>query len=273
MSLMKTLRTGGFQDAVRRVIPQSAKDGLASLLCSPLVGESLRKIYQNKIPHRGHRIFVDTPRVAARTVAMIFFQIYERAEVDMVTRLLPDNCDVIELGSSLGVNCCNIASKIRKGTRLVSVEADPELAELARRSVALNGYGHKVTILNAAISYESQTVALVRGADTMSATVTDSVNSGTDASITTLRLRNILEQYAIGDYSLVADIEGAEIGVLLEDRPALERCKAIIIEIEDGIHGEKRYSYEDIRSLILELGFVEAYAYGKVSTFLRRAIS
>ncbi len=256
-------------DAIRRLIPQSWKDAVAGMLCSELVGGSLRRFFHDEIPHRGHRILVDPRRVSARTVAFIYFGLYERAEVDLVARFLPDSYDVVELGASLGVNSCNIASKLRSGRRLVCVEADPELARLAARTLALNGYGDRATVVSAAVDYGgAPRIALYRGDDTLSATTLGTGGIG-GIEVDAVTLREILDDHALGDYSLVADIEGAELAVLLNEEAALKRCRAIIIEIEPCLYRGEKYSHRQIRDVILAHGFVEAYAYGPCAAFLR----
>ena len=257
-------------DPIRRLIPQAWKGAAAGVLCSKQVGKHLLKRFNNEIPHRGHRILVDPQLVSARTVAFIYFGLYERAEIDLVARFLPRNCDVVELGASLGVNSCNIASKLIGGRRLICVEADPKLAGLAARTIALNGYQDKVTMVPAAVDYSgAPRISLYRGDDTLSASTLGSRGTGGEIEVDTVTLRKILNDHAIDDYSLVADVEGAELAILLNDEAALERCRAIIIEIEPCLYRGETYSRDRIRGIILAHGFVEAYAYGPCAAFLR----
>jgi FkbM family methyltransferase len=258
-------------DAVRRLIPQAWKDAVAGVLCSTAVGDALRRFFRGKIPHRGHRILVDSQRVPPRTVAYIYFGLYERAEIDLVARFLPPDHDVVEFGASLGVNSCCIASKLMMGRRVVCVEADPDLARLASRTIALNGYVDRVTIVNAAVDYTGAArISLHRGDDTLSASIFGPKGTvGGKIDVDTLTLRKLLDDWAIGEYSLVTDIEGAELAVLVDDREALKRCRAIIIEIECCVYRGESYSRSRIRDMIVELGFVEAYAYGPCAAFLR----
>jgi FkbM family methyltransferase len=257
-------------DAMRRLTPQSWKGAAASLLCSKAVGRRLRLHFHDQIPHRGHRILVDPERVSATTVALIYAGLYERAEIDLVARFLPSDCDVVELGASLGVNSCNIASKLTPGRRLVCVEADPELTSLAARTIALNGYDDRVAIVSAAVDYSgAPRILLHRGDDTLSANTVGARGTGGEIEVETITLRKILDDHAIDDYSLVADVEGAELALLLNEEEALKRCRAIIIEIEPCSYRGESYSRERIRDIILARRFVEAYVYGSCAAFLR----
>ncbi len=244
---------------------------VVNVLCSPPVGESLCSLFHGAIPHRGHRILVDRQFVTPTTVARIYFGSYEQAEISLVACFLPPNYDVIELGASLGVNSCNIASRLDSGRRLICVEADPRLAELATQTITLNGYAEKATVVNAAVDYSgAPRVLLHRGDDSLSANIVgcDEVLDDT-VEVDAITLHEILDDRQIDDYSLVTDIEGAELALLLNEEAALERCRAIIIEIEAWDYCGETYSQNRIRNLILALGFVEAYTYGRCVAFLR----
>jgi hypothetical protein len=70
-------------------------------LCHSSMGKLIGLIWNNRIPHRGSRIEVPAdgdPRVNA----MLYWGIYESAEIRFVRRYLGNELDVIELGSSLG---------------------------------------------------------------------------------------------------------------------------------------------------------------------------
>jgi len=260
-------------DTIRRLIPQSWKNAVASILCSRLVGEVIRVLFRDRIPHGRHRIFVDSQLVTPRTIAFIYFGFYERAEINLVARFLPRNYDVVEFGASLGVNSCNIASKLKTGHRLVCVEADPNLARLAARTIALNGYEDRVTMVNAAIDYSgAPKISLYRGDDSLSSSTFAPKGAASDKiDVNTLTLRKILDDHAIDDYSLVTDIEGAEFAVLLNEKEALKRCRAIVIEIEPCVYRGENYPRSRIRDMIVALGFSEIYAYGSCAAFLRNA--
>jgi FkbM family methyltransferase len=267
-----TVSRGCTRDALRRAVPQAWKNAVASVICSRPVGDVIRRVFRDRIPHQGHRILVENADVvSSQMVANIFFGIYERAEIDLVRRFLPKHLDVVELGASLGVNTCTIARNTATQRMVIGVEADPVLCAMATRTLALNGYGDRVTLVNAAIDYSGQDqVIMRRGADNLSGSLSDDGTFRSTYKVVAVTLGRLLTQHHLGDYSLVADIEGAEVAILLADRKALERCRAIIIEIEDGSHAGQFLTRKEIRELIADLGFLLQYQYGPCAAFARR---
>jgi hypothetical protein len=84
-----------------------------------------------------------------------------------------------------------------------------------------------------------------------------------------LTLGALLERHNIGEYTIVSDIEGAEIAILLNETEVLKRCRALIIELESCTYRGEHYSLGRIRDIISGLGFVGAYGYGPCAAFLR----
>ncbi len=60
---------GSIGNELRRVVPGGVKGALAGLLCHPVVGAGLAKIFDDRIPSRGMRVHTDDPRVANETKA------------------------------------------------------------------------------------------------------------------------------------------------------------------------------------------------------------
>ena len=127
---------GSIGNELRRVVPGGVKGALAGLLCHPVVGAGLAKIFDDRIPSRGMRVHTDDPRVANETKAALFWGIYERAEIDFVQRHLNGDLDVVELGGSIGVLSCAILRGMVDSAKLVTVEADPALTGLLDQNLA-----------------------------------------------------------------------------------------------------------------------------------------
>ena len=68
--------------------------------------------------------------------------------------------------------------------------------------------------------------------------------------IESLSLSQVINDYKINEYILVSDIEGSEVGILLNDKESLVNCKQIIIETHDTIYNNTVYSYQEIADLI-----------------------
>ncbi|PCJ67851.1 MAG: hypothetical protein COA58_01560 [Bacteroidetes bacterium] len=63
---------------------------------------------------------------------------------------------------------------------------------------------------------------------------------------------------------MVADIEGAEKFFLLGDTSGLDGCEGMIIELHELDFEEKKYSVEDLKDTIVNLGFNIEYDEGPV---------
>jgi FkbM family methyltransferase len=209
-----------------------------SILCHPLVGRLLRVVFGGRIPSlrfRGWRIDTRSPAVTPRTVATIFWGVYESAELRLVERHLRRDLDVIECGSSLGGVSSAIARRLEPGRRMVCVEANPALVPLLERNVKANAPDTQVTVVNRAIDYERAEVTFFQG-DTSTGGRTSSTTGNPGVSIPATRLGDLLAEHGIGDYVLVSDIEGAEIGFITHDVAALAGCRQILLELHAGIY-------------------------------------
>ena len=84
-----------------------------------------RVLCNGQIANRGRVIDTNDFAVSAWVRTLVFWGIYETAELRLIERHLPRDIDVIELGGSIGVIAAQIAGHLIPGTRLISVEANP----------------------------------------------------------------------------------------------------------------------------------------------------
>lgn len=161
---------------------------------------------------------------------------YELPERNLVTRHLPPDLDVVELGGSIGVVSHFIRRKIGAGRRHVIVEANRRLEPILRRNTGIARESAETTIDFAAIWYgDSPTVDFLVNSDILSNHVATNESGGTTVSVPAKTLSRILEENGIrGAYSLVCDIEGAEYDLLENDSAALKNCVCMIVEIHPG---------------------------------------
>lgn len=213
-------------DALRNTLVH-AKDWVHAILRRPAVGRALGSFYRDSMPVRGCRI--DTASLHGVTKADLFWGFYEGYEIDFVRRFLPNNRDVIELGSSLGVVSSHIAARLDPRCRLIGVEANIALIPLAAKNVRQNSPLIDVTFLHGAIDYASgRETVLFHVGETQWSHVAES-----GLSVPRLTLSHIIRTHHVGEFTLVCDIEGAELGVLTQDQDALTRCAVVIIELHD----------------------------------------
>jgi hypothetical protein len=140
-----------------------AKQHIARYLTSPVVGRVARRVFRERVPGSG--CVTETSSIDDRTVAAILFGFYESAERRFVRCFLPHDVDVVELGGSLGIVTQTIRRRVGKERRVVTVEAD---SELARRLAAATAGA--VDVVHAAIDYtgDGATTHFSRGSDNVS---------------------------------------------------------------------------------------------------------
>jgi FkbM family methyltransferase len=177
--------------------------------------------------------------------AAVLWRLYERAEIGLIHRHLPEDVDVVELGASLGVTACHALSVLGRDRRLVAVEANPSLIGPLEQCLD----DTRATVVHAAIDYSGSPTAKL---GVHSSTLLSSVGGcGTVVDVPAMTLSDLLDTHGIGRFALLCDIEGAEAGILFDDPGSLERCELAIIEQ----HGTERATIADLASGFSSLGF------------------
>lgn len=185
----------------------------------------------------------DTRGMTDQMVALMFWNMYESAEVRFARRFFVGAEAVVDLGASLGVTGSHILDVMSTSGLLVSVEANPALgAQLAATLEAHAGGGQEVRVVNAAIA------AHVGHADLSAshATWTSTLGAGGESvSVATTTLSTLLADHGIQTYCLMSDIEGMEASILWGDESALDCCQKAVFEL----HGEP----DDVRRMMARL--------------------
>lgn len=205
-----------------------AKSLVARLLVSPPMAAAVSAVSRHRI--RSHDLVFDTadPIVSRRVEAKLRFNLYEGAEIRFARRHLRGMDTLVDLGSSLGFTASHAVHAMGPKGRLVSVEANPALIGFLRRTLEEHARGWDIRIENAAIAYGTETATLQFSDATMAGRLSE---LGTTVPATTLSA--LLERHGIGDYALLADIEGAEAQILTEDAGALSGCRRAVLELHD----------------------------------------
>ncbi|HTE02440.1 MAG TPA: FkbM family methyltransferase [Mucilaginibacter sp.] len=222
---------------------------------------------RQRIPFHGLTIDVSEKVITPLTKSLLYYQIYEKPEVTFVQKHLAADDDVIELGSSIGV-MGSIVSRIQTSGRYISVEADPALINANNKNMTLNRKTD-YTLLNKAIDYSNATVSFSVSDSSLSGKVSSDGLGKSTVTVGTITLDNICTAYDFGKYTLISDIEGAEITILLNDEPALKKCGKMIIELHDTVYGGKKYSIKDMTELIISNGFALADQERAVFVFIK----
>lgn len=225
---------------------------IAKMVTNSFVGFVLRNLFFNKIRDLRwlrFRFDVSFSIVTNKTVASIFFGIYEASEKRLIQRYLKADLDVVELGSSMGLVSTHILSRLSSKRKLICVEANPYLIDVIKANLRLNDKGkHTVVVENVAINYSGVLVNLHLTDNTTETKVSLVKNSGVE--VNAVSLRSILSEQRIKDYTLVCDIEGSEIEVFKNDASALSMCRDLFIELHETKFEELFYSVNDLVELI-----------------------
>ncbi len=200
----------------------------ARLLGSPLVGTLAGWVFRNKIPSYGLRIDTTSVRVTPRMKAQILMRIYESAEIRFIRRYLHRVPVVVELGASLGVAASHCLSVMSPDGRYIGVEANPQLVGDLSRVVNSRSQGRTVEIVHAAIHSGLSTVEFGIAETPLGGSVREG-----GVRVPSVSLSELLRDSAVDRYSLVMDIEGAELDLVMNDPGALDRCDSIVAEFHD----------------------------------------
>ncbi len=175
-----------------------------------------------------------SPLVAPRIKAKLFLNGYEPVEIGFVKKYLHPERDVIDLGSSLGVVAAHVGRKLHAGRRMICVEANPQLLDIIRANVTRNAPHVPLEIVSGAVDYppdRREFVELALGCDNLVAHIVEDAVAPQGICVPTISLSDIIRRYAVGEYTLVSDIEGSEAGLLEMDAVALTHCRQMIIEL------------------------------------------
>jgi len=230
------------------------------LLCNDFTGSLIRKWFKNSVPDvrwKGYKFQLPEKGVSNANVAALFFGFYESAEIRLIQKYMNGSGDVVELGASLGVVTGHIVSKLNSGARVISVEANPYLIENINTNVgryAKNGVAGKT--LNVAVQYHVDEVIINISDNNTESSVSRKQDLPTGVKVKAMTLQNILEKENINDFTLVCDIEGSEIEIVLFDETALKHCKKLFIELHSTNYEGKKFEPADILAkLISDHGF------------------
>ncbi|RZL12441.1 MAG: FkbM family methyltransferase [Pedobacter sp.] len=235
---------------------------VAKALANDLTGNIISFLLNNKLPFYGASIDVSSKQISGRNKASIFWRFYESAEICFVKKYIDPDDDIIEVGSSIGV-VASVISSIQKNGKLICVEANTKLLPVIRQNLAINRKG-PYELINKAIAYNTNSVYFNTGSDNLVGQISKS-EQGNNIQATTLN--DIIELFNINSYSLICDIEGAEVGIIKLDMEALNKCNKMIIELHDSTYENELYLVSDLVELMIKNDFKILDSHGPVFVF------
>jgi FkbM family methyltransferase len=236
-----------------------------AVIANFITGRFIAFVFKQRIPFYDTVIDVSDPLITNHAKASIFWRLYEKHEVAFAKKYLTPHEDIIELGSSIGV-IGSIISQIQKSGKFVSVEANPSLIEANKKNLATNRKGDYV-LINKAIDYFNKTVPFALDNSTLDGKITREKTHAPVITVDTITLNEICIDNNITNFTLISDIEGAEITFLLHDTEALSKCHKMIIELHDTEYNGKTYSVNDMVQLTLGHNFKIIDQYSPIFVF------
>jgi FkbM family methyltransferase len=198
---------------------------------------------------------------------------YEAKEARFIQTYLPLGSEVLELGASLGIVSSIILG--RRPSRLVSYEAVPGLADIARQMVAHNHPDAPWELVHCAIAAEGVTeVSFAWSPEyTQGGSVARGPGAGEGATllVPAASLAGVIERHGLPSSAwLVMDIEGMEWELARRQAAGLRHFAGIIVECHDITDGGRHVSHAQVLEEITRAGFDIVDRRGKVSVLMRR---
>jgi FkbM family methyltransferase len=249
------------------------KSLIFKILCNPITGKIITFVFKSKIPNtrdKFKRYYTSLDYSNDTIRSMIFFGFYESAEFRLINNFLPEDSNVIELGSSLGIISSKIINKLNPSQRALFIEANPNLIHTIEKNLSKYSKIKNYQIINKAISYtSSSTITLNLSLNNTEVRIgTNSTETASTISVEACKLSSL--ELTKEKYTLVCDIEGSEIEILENDELGLVNCSNMIIELHETNMNEKRYSILDLVEKIKNLGFIQQHVDGNVFYFSKK---
>lgn len=229
----------------------SIKMFLQDLLASAFVHKHITSRFIKDGFIRTRHGWIDVSGQDAFVQSLVFWRLYERKELKVLEKHLNGGYDIIELGSSIGyISLCLASFTKRNQSKMVAVEANPFLRKNLISTFRRNDL--QVTVINAAISYLGEPVAMRIDKRNLGSRITSDDIDAKAVTVPSVTLSEVFHSNDIGDYILFCDIEGAESDLFLNERDpdTVNRCKKIIIELHDCMLDGSYYDKARIERMI-----------------------
>ncbi|MCC7360702.1 MAG: FkbM family methyltransferase [Anaerolineales bacterium] len=242
--------------------------GHLSRACYPVLGRLVGLALRHRLRVGDCVVDTNSPHIDPVTVSRMFLRRYEVPELRFARERLPRDLDIVELGASIGVITAHAARRLLPGRRLVAVEANPRLLPLLRATLATNAPSCDLTILNLAVDYSgAPTVHL-----DISPVHTNSRLGPAGVAVAATTLSGLLARCGLHQIALIADIEGAELGLILHDAAALQSVQFLLIECHTVENAGDLWTPARMQAaLVRDHGFALQAAHSPVYVFTRPA--
>lgn len=201
-----------------------------------------------------HGLEVEIPEGTDSAVANALIRgKYEAEEAEFISKYLPPDRPVIELGGSLGIVSSLIGSLLDTDTPHVIIEANAALIELC----AQNAGRAASQVYCKALSYDGPTALFVVKSNPHTSRLSVLRKSGANImEVDAVTLSDLWRDLGAPDgFTLISDIEGAEVALLEQDIKTVSNAGLVIMELHPSLIENGSSLVEQIKTTMTEAEF------------------
>lgn len=214
---------------------------------------------RSPIEYRGVLVPIDNPSINKEAKRQFLTESWEAEEVVAVSKYFPNSNDFVELGGCTGFLSTYIMNQSDESVNGVVVEANSELIPVIRETRRVNDADF--TILEKAYHSNDDAVSFSSEKRIGTSSVEESARS---EEVPAINLREIITIQDLDSPVVVADIEGAEADLLINEMYTLEECcPLLIIEIHELSDGKN----EEVWDVLRESSFRKVDEYDMVYVY------
>lgn len=204
----------------------------------------------NRVKMGGCEFDVDSPFISTRLKSRFLLDRYEKPEREALADLDPA-LPVIELGAGIGVVSCLANKKLAVPEKHVVVEANPYILPLLYKNREHNQC--QFSIVHSAIGYGGVTLSFYIQPEFIESNAFSP--QGTRITLATTSVEKIANDFKFDRCSLICDIEGTEVDLVLREADFLRRrVDFVVFEVHEDKVGKEPVA--DMLSRLQEMGFV-----------------
>lgn len=217
----------------------------------------------DSLTRHGIRLHLDHEAMTDPLTRKVFDYSYESSERWFVSRYLPRDIDVVELGTGIGFVACYIANHIHDDRTMVTLEANDGLTDIVEMNRETNGVDFE--LVNAAYHPSEKSVSFqVRDVVTGSSTY----HEGRTVTVEAVSLADLTTMRDIDTFALICDVEGSEVDLVRSELEFVERhCPLFIVETHTVYDG----AVEEVRTSLADSDFELVETHGSVHVYRNRA--
>lgn len=179
---------------------------------------------------------------------------YEEPERGLISRHLDPRLPVVELGGSLGIVSAYVGSLLMPEPSYTIVEANPRILDTCRANAASTRPDAPLSVIHAAIAYDTDSVTFTTSDNTQGNHIAAPGTPGT-MTVPAMTLSSVVAGHVgDSDYTLIMDIEGAEMAVMAKDGDAFARCALAVIEVHPRVFAARGESLDQFMALAKKAG-------------------